>query len=102
MAAGDLTEGYRARDYTEFWSDKSRPCYWLLNTKTDDDFDASEEHPVVWLRLPDGASGRIHGGPDGWQITEHEDGTVTSSPSIFNSPPNGWHGYLEKGVFREV
>jgi hypothetical protein len=38
-------------------------------------------------------------------ITEHDDGTITVSPSILfynrdGSP--GWHGYLERGVWREV
>ena len=36
-------------------------------------------------------------------ITEHEDGTITVSPSIlFESHKGTWHGYLERGVWREV
>lgn len=39
-------------------------------------------------------------------VTEHEDGTLTVSPSILiggqgTSLPT-WHGYLERGVWREV
>jgi len=36
-------------------------------------------------------------------ITEHEDGTITVSPSILvmTSGQLGWHGYLERGVWRE-
>ena len=32
-----------------------------------------------------------------WQVTEHEDKTITVSPSIFvhSNPP--WHGFLTKG-----
>lgn len=38
-----------------------------------------------------------------WKITEHEDGTITISPSLwFNKANNGWHGYLERGVWRSV
>ena len=35
-------------------------------------------------------------------IVEHEDGTITVSPSIRVSDQNGelWHGFLEKGVWR--
>lgn len=33
-------------------------------------------------------------------VTEHEDGTITVSPSILM--PGFWHGYLERGVWREV
>lgn len=40
------------------------------------------------------------------QITEHEDGTITVSPSIGVSAARGgapwlWHGFLERGVWRE-
>jgi hypothetical protein len=31
----------------------------------------------------------------GWTIEEHEDGTITTSPSI--NFPHHWHGYLTKG-----
>jgi hypothetical protein len=39
-------------------------------------------------------------------VTEHTDGTITVSPSIlvsasFNGRREGWHGYLEHGVWRE-
>lgn len=37
-------------------------------------------------------------------ITEHEDGTITVSPSILvrrvGDPTVEWHGFLERGVFR--
>jgi hypothetical protein len=45
------------------------------------------------------------GNLDGHQVTEHDDGTITVSPSILISDPdpsNSWHGYLEHGVWREV
>lgn len=39
-------------------------------------------------------------------VTEHEDGTLTVSPSILiggqGSRKHPWHGYLERGVWREV
>jgi hypothetical protein len=38
-------------------------------------------------------------------VTEHEDGTITVSPSILVTSRNGrapsWHGFLERGVWRE-
>lgn len=36
-------------------------------------------------------------------VTEHEDGTITVSPSILVSDNSGelWHGFLERGVWRE-
>jgi len=43
-----------------------------------------------------------------WKVTEHEDKTVTMSPSILISTINPntnqyvelWHGFLERGIFR--
>jgi hypothetical protein len=37
-------------------------------------------------------------------VTVHyEDGTITASPSILcGRPGRQWHGYLERGVWREV
>ena len=50
-----------------------------------------------------------HGGNLGsHSVTEHEDGTITVSPSIRVSGRNSkgadqelWHGFLERGVWRE-
>ena len=43
----------------------------------------------------------------GHKVIEHEDGTITVSPSILITTKNGgnqiqWHGYLERGIWREV
>ena len=37
-------------------------------------------------------------------VTEHEDGTITVSPSIpvYGHFDKQWHGYLERGIWREV
>ena len=56
-----------------------------------------------WLRCPNGTWGRLRSTIH--NITEHEDGTITASPSILcysDKDVPGWHGYLEKGVWREV
>jgi hypothetical protein len=41
-----------------------------------------------------------------WSPVWHEDGTLTLSPSILDADPakngQGWHGYLERGVWRQV
>lgn len=41
------------------------------------------------------------------EVIEHDDGTITVSPSILytvehSKPPYRYHGYLEHGVWREV
>lgn len=44
-----------------------------------------------------------HGGADArWSVTEHDDGTITISPSLFFNSPHGWHGFLERGIWRSV
>lgn len=35
-------------------------------------------------------------------VVEHEDGTISVSPSILIPGANPWHGYLEHGEWRAV
>jgi len=62
-----------------------------------------EEHNRWVFCLPNGIHGAIN--TKTWQITEHEDGTLTVSPSILttvsNNPQYSWHGFLEHGIWRE-
>lgn len=49
-----------------------------------------------WVRPPRGSMGYL----DDHQVVEHDDGTITVSPSILL--PDQWHGYLERGVWHEA
>lgn len=55
-----------------------------------------------WWCMPPGTD--LIGRLDAHEITEHDDGTITVSPSIliegWKAP--AWHGWLERGVWREV
>ena len=51
---------------------------------------------VWWCRPPKGGAGML----SDHEVVEHEDGTITVSPSILM--PGVWHGYLEHGVWREA
>lgn len=55
------------------------------------------KHPVdVWyVMAPDGGVGALV--PSTHTMTEAPDGTLTVSPSIIM--PNGWHGWLNAGVW---
>lgn len=58
----------------------------------------------VWYCCPPGRDPFVFSGCLGkHQVAEHEDGTITVSPSILISAPNlgTWHGFLERGVWRE-
>ena len=53
-----------------------------------------------WLVRP---PGNHTGSVSKHTIVEHEDGTITVSPSILiDDGRNKWHGYLEKGVWRQA
>ncbi len=58
---------------------------------------------VLWHNLPSPALSAVYRCAK-HTITEHEDGTITVSPSILSTwgdGANNWHGYLERGVWRE-
>lgn len=97
MAPGDLTQGRRLPDVEQGQlperdgpDDSYRGAYWR------------DSAGVWWCGVPKAGMGignlQLH------TITEHEDGTITAHPSLLVSAGNGrqWHGYLERGVFREV
>ena len=55
------------------------------------------KHAQGWYGVtPNGELGNFRN----HEVTEHEDGTITVSPSILVTGGNTWHGYLEKGVWR--
>lgn len=56
-----------------------------------------------WMvNTPNGHLGMIN--TKKWTIIEHEDGTITVSPSISvrNADQELWHGFLEAGIWRSV
>jgi hypothetical protein len=54
----------------------------------------------VWCVRPPGCHA---GGIPLHDVVEHEDGTITVSPSILlDDGEHKWHGYLERGAWREV
>jgi hypothetical protein len=56
----------------------------------------------VWYAVPPG-NPDLTANLSRHQVVEHEDGSITVSPSILVSagPLGQWHGYLERGVWRE-
>lgn len=53
-----------------------------------------------WVVAPNGAEGRLK---SNHVVTEHEDGTITVTPSIvINTPGNAYHGFLTRGVWRDA
>lgn len=66
---------------------------------------AVDSKGLVWCRVPGSTSSlRAYRRLDLHQSVVHEDGTITVSPSILALGHDGvnWHGFLERGVWREV
>jgi hypothetical protein len=55
-----------------------------------------------YIRPPGSQVGTILTTPGHHAVEEHEDGTITVSPSILQSGSTTWHGFLERGVWRTV
>lgn len=91
MPAGDTMQGRRVEPPEGADIDDvifaMKPGDYLLN------YDG-----VPWVVLPNGVGPCRLGG---WGVEVHDDGAITTSPSILDHD-TGWHGYLEHGVFREV
>ena len=82
-------QGRRLPDDTTEWTEDTRPIggYWKIN---------GQWHGMT----PNGEMCNM----SAHTITEHEDGTITVSPSILvtrgRERTELWHGYLERGVWR--
>ena len=68
---------------------------------TEGDYGFDPRHSVWFARPPGMHMGSLHR----HEVTEHEDGTITVTPSILitEDDANGrvqWHGYLTRGVWR--
>lgn len=55
----------------------------------------------VWWCYPPG-EGHGAGMLTDHTVEEHEDGTITVRPSILMTGRNAYHGFLERGVWREA
>jgi hypothetical protein len=100
MATGDTLQGYRATDGAALLY--GPPGGYCLVQPYDAELDGpSADAPrVLWVKDPRGHVARC----GQHQVTEHNDGTVTVSPSIVNErgSVSSWHGFLERGVWREA
>jgi hypothetical protein len=91
MKVGETRQGTRVKRLKKDWSNLVEGAYAKLPNGD-------------WaIHPPGGHYGTIS--PSVHTITEHDDGTVTMSPSILyhaSGTFEGWHGYLEKGVWRRI
>jgi hypothetical protein len=55
--------------------------------------------PCWFIRDPKGDIGTLG---EKHTVIEHEDGTITVTPSIVNTRGNHYHGFLERGIWRET
>lgn len=66
----------------------------------------SGDKPAVFFLLPEGGPALHHVQSPPHTFKEEDDGTLTISASILAHPsimnPKGWHGYLERGIWRKA
>ena len=109
MAAGDTSEGRRVEDVADPRKAHARLGEGEYRLVHDHPASGGAEagHGPVWECRPPGQPESVQGNLANHEVTEHEDGTITVSPSIlietsWAGEPVTWHGYLERGVWREV
>lgn len=80
-------------------------CAWRFGANAECDCGLAAENKREWHCVtPNGHGGNLAA----HDVTEHEDGTITVSPSILVTQRREgqdielWHGYLERGVWRSV
>lgn len=61
--------------------------------------DYGQDKNGVWLARPHGCN---TGNLSRHEVTEHDDYTITVTPSILITGEKSWHGYLTRGVWRKV
>ena len=91
----------KVRDFEDI--DQTMICYCWSPTYTGDA--DGKDYPGEWMFfIPHCGIGRL----GKHQVTEHEDGTITVSPSILLTGRNDdneqftRHGFIERGVWREA
>lgn len=94
----ETTHGRRATSYDDYFNDQVGAYWGPLNV-------SGQDRPL-WLNTPPcGHPGRLatqsHDTSGQHQIEEHDDGTITVDPSIL-CRECGWHGYLERGIWRSI
>lgn len=99
MASGDTMQGRRLPDITwgagtDAWDAERRPGDYARIVKDD----------TTWgwyVVTPNGHVGTLR---RNHTVVVEQDGTITVSPSILLSligTGEGWHGWLERGIWRE-
>jgi hypothetical protein len=67
-------------------------AYWRMQKRVD------SNELVFYAMTPNG----LYANLAGHNVIEHDDGTITVTPSILCRQPSvgEWHGFLERGVWR--
>jgi hypothetical protein len=90
VSAAALVQGRRVETWAELFD---TPGGYLRGE--------GEDGSRTWhCKTPNGHLGNL----SAHEVEEHADGTITVSPSILVSDHRGelWHGFLERGVWREA
>lgn len=99
---GQKTQGRRVMPNAEGWLDPNEINKPASYGRATNEKVAGSRSGWWEVTAPDGSIGSLNSTVH--SITEHEDGTITVSPSLDFSKrrPGAWHGYLRRGVFESV
>lgn len=87
--------GHRAPDGSEYH--ETRPGAYWKQTRNGRALEGHRGRDWDWVvHCPDGS----HGSLTHHDVVEHDDGTITVSPSILVTGAGSYHGYLERGEWR--
>jgi len=88
VSAGQVTQGRRIPDFPSGIGARFAPG------------DYGKIKATWYACTPNGLLGNLAN----HEVTEYEDGTISVSPSILvdGGQPDQWHGFLERGIWREV
>lgn len=118
MAPGDLTQGRRLSDtrFGEVPEDARPGDYWRCLRNDSKPMECSADQRArgnltggVWGVIAPGDNDTLLGFLLLHTVREHEDGTATIAPGdgssnsvLISTGKSSWHGYLDRGVWREV
>lgn len=99
---GQITQGHRVMPNADGWLEPAEINQPSRYGRATNERVIGKRTGWWEVTAPDGSVGSLD--PGIHTITEHEDGTITVSPSLDFSKrkPGGWHGYLRHGVFESV
>jgi hypothetical protein len=98
--------GYRDRDTVQpgdYWLTEDHRSVWVVLPHPPNWAQQAEDplDRLALAQLPVREGDTTELGRPAWQMVEHEDGTITITPSIHDTSEGGYHGFLTNGCWSD-